>query len=115
MQKDFVAHKTGRKVSGYLHYLAREPLEIHMFTEEQLGVLNYFKSHPIVLHLDATGSLIRKIDANHKNVYYYALTIQHPFVTTSPIPVGEMISSDHTTSEISHFLNKWNLTCKSSI
>ena len=114
LQKNYVLQNTGRNlVSGYIQYLAREPFVVHMFTEKQLEVLKNFKSHPIILHLDATGSLIRKIDPNHKNVFYYALTIQHPSVNTSPIPLAEMISSDHTTAEISHFLNKWFLTCKS--
>ena len=53
---------------------------VHMFTEKQLEILKNFKSHPIILHLDVTGSLIRKIDPNHKNLFYYALTIQQtPF------------------------------------
>ena len=74
---------------------------VHMFTEKQLEIL---KSHPIILHLDATGSLIHKTDPIHKSLFYYVLTIQHPSVNTSPIPLAEMISSDHTTAQISHFL-----------
>ena len=47
-----------------------------------------------------------------KLIYYYAITLQHPVYCTSPLPVAEMISSDHGTAEITHFLNKWVLTCK---
>ena len=36
----------------------------------------------------------------------------HPEFSTSPIPLAEMISSDHSTAEISHFLNKWCLSLK---
>ena len=32
--------------------------------------------------------------------------------STSSIPLAEMISSDHSTAEISHFLNKWCLSVK---
>ena len=34
--------------------------------------------------------------------------MQHPVYCTSPVPVAEMISSDHGTAEITHFLNKWD-------
>ena len=47
-----------------------------------------------------------------KSIYYYALTLQHPIYCISPVPVAEMISSDHGTAEITHFLNKWVLTSK---
>ena len=33
----------------------------------------------------------------------------------SPVPVAEMISNDHTTAEITHFLYRWFLTCKKVI
>ena len=48
-----------------------------------------------------------------KNIYY-ALTIQHTEFSASPIPLAEMISSVHSTAEISHFLNKWCLSVKTS-
>ena len=48
-------------------------------------------SKHIVLNLDATDSLIS---------------------STSPISLAEMIRSDHNTTEISHFLNKWCLSVK---
>ena len=107
-------HKILVIVSGYIQDLAREPIVVHLFTEKQLEILKHCKPQPIILHLDATGSLISKIDPTHKNLFYYAPTIQHPSVNTSPIPLAEMISSDHTTAEISHFLNQWFLTCKSA-
>ena len=43
----------------------------------------------------------------HMKLYYYALTIKHTEFSTSPVHIAEMIRSDHTTAEISHFLNKW--------
>ena len=33
-------------------------------------------------------------------------------IVLSPVPVAEIISSDHRTAQITHFLNKWVLTCK---
>ena len=32
--------------------------------------------------------------------------MKHPEYSTSPIPLAEMKSSDHSKAEISHFLNK---------
>ena len=40
------------------------------------------------------------------------LHCKHPVYGTSSLPVAEIISSDHGTAEITHFLNKWVLTCK---
>ena len=50
------------------------------------------------MHLDSTGSIIRKIDSNQKRVFYYALTIRHRVVTTSPLPLAETISSAHSST-----------------
>ena len=44
--------------------------------------------------------------------FYYALTIRHPEVTTSPLPLAEIISSAHSSAEISYFLHKWSLDSK---
>ena len=62
--------------------------------------------------MDATGSIIRKIDSWQKKVFYYALTIGHPDYSTSPVPIAEMISSAHSSAEITYFLHKWSLDAK---
>ena len=59
------------------------------------------------MHLDATGSVVRKIDKLHKRILYYALVVRHPEAQTSPVPLAEMLSSEHTNVEITHFLTKW--------
>ena len=65
----------------------------------KIETLKLFKGKDIVLNLDATGSLIGKPSKVNNIIYYYALTLQHPDYCTSPIPVAEMISSDHGTAE----------------
>ena len=80
--------------------------------KKQIEIFKFFKHNNIVLNIDATGSLIKKPPTCDKPIYYYALTLQHPVYCTSPVPVAEMISSDHGTAEITHVLNKWLLTCK---
>ena len=83
-----------------------------MYTSKRIELLKLVKNHVILLNLDATGSLISKPPFCLNKIFYYALTIQHPEYCTSPIPLAEMISSDHGTAEISHFLNKWCLNTK---
>ena len=99
-------------LTGYVQYFVQDPFIIHMYSYKQLEILKLMNSKDIVLNLDATGSLISKPPSCSKKIFYYALTIQHPEFSTSPIPLTEMISSNHSTAEISHFLNKWCLSVK---
>ena len=41
----------------------------------------------IILHLNATGSIISKPQFCTKSVYYYAQTLQHTDYHIAPIPV----------------------------
>ena len=105
----------GNVIHGYIQTLVREPVIIHMFSEEQILLLKHFDLTKISLHLDATGSVVRKIDKQQKAFLYYALTIRHQNTKTSALPLTKMLSSDHTNIEISHFLNKWLYYVKSVI
>ena len=53
---------------------------------------------------------MRKIDKEQKLFLYYALTIIHPEAKLRPIPLAEILSSDQTNVEMSHFLTKWIYT-----
>ena len=111
-QEYFRSFLTEVPVSGYIQYIAQEPFVVHLYSQNQIALFKLFQKKDIVLNLDATGSLISKPSKVTNKIYYYALTLQHPEFCISPIPVAEMISSDHGTAEISHFLNKWVLTSK---
>ena len=78
-----------------------------MYGSKQIDLLKLIKNSAIILNLDATGSLISKPPFTKNKIYYYALTLQHSENSISLVPVAEMISNDHSTAEISHFLNKW--------
>ena len=99
-------------MSGYVQYFVQDPFIVHMYSYKQIELLKFFDIKSIILNLDATGSLISKPPSYSKKILYYALTIQHPEYSTSPIRIAEMISSDHNTAKISHFLNKWFLNVK---
>ena len=102
----------GNIINGYIQSLSRKPIVIHLYSEEQILLLKLFQSKRIFLHLDATGSVVRKLDKGQNKFLYYALTIRHPEAKISPIPLAEMLSSDHTNVEITHFLNRWQYTAK---
>ena len=58
--------------------LSRYPLVVHMYCEEQIAFLKLIGKSKLKLHLDATGSVVRKLECNQKNFLYYALKLQHP-------------------------------------
>ena len=102
----------GKAIDGYIQMISRYPIVIHMYSEEQLLILKSIDKNKLTLHLDATGSVVRKIDRDQKLFLYYALTLRHPQMKISPIPVAEMLSSNHTNVEITHFLHKWSYDVK---
>lgn len=50
------------------------PFHVHVFSREQINLVKYFPNQP--LHLDSTGSIIRKVNDGDKRVYYYSGVIQ---------------------------------------
>ena len=78
-----------------------------MYCYKQTEILYFVDGKSIVLNLNFTCSLIAKPPCYSKKIFYYTLTIKHLKFSTSPIPLAEMVSSDHSTAEISHFLNIW--------
>lgn len=62
-----------------------------------------------VVNIDATGSVVRKIDqCEDKRVYYYALVYRYG---NRIIPLSEFISSKHSTP----FIENWLLMLKAHI
>ena len=59
------------------------------------GVINI----PNILYFDATGSLFETVKP-FKRILCYSLTTRHPFGTTPPVPVFEVVSSEHTSEAI---------------
>ena len=47
--------------NGYIQYLSYNPFILHLYTEYQIKILRTFKKR-VIVHLDATGSLLRKIN-----------------------------------------------------
>ncbi|KAI6654487.1 hypothetical protein LOD99_883 [Oopsacas minuta] len=100
-----------KPIPGYIQYFVKEPFIMHLYVKRQIEVLKYL-TKDIVLHFGCYRFHYTQTSVLHQIYYYYALTLQHPDHHITPIPVGEMISSDQVTAEITHFLNKWYLNSK---
>ena len=56
-----------------------------------------------ILGIEATGSVVRKIN-NFEKIFLYAITIQHPFGKTFPLPGALYITGNHTTESVRYFI-----------
>ena len=79
-KKTYESNIKGTLLNGYIQTVSRCPIVIHMHTEEQILHIRKLLPNNLILHLDATGSVVRKIDKFHKRILYYALIVKHPDV-----------------------------------
>ena len=94
-----------KKPKGYIQSVGYNPFNVVMFTQEQLDIVkDYIKRKQGYLYLDATGSVIKKIHGQNAP-YYYVVTLKHETKGEPPIPVAEMITTDHHTANVLYFLN----------
>ena len=106
-QMSYISTIIGNTLNGYIEFLSHSPFIIHLYSREQIMLLKKLEKRSFTLHLDATGSVIRKLDHLKKRILYYAISVKHPLSHVSPIPLAEMVSSEQTNLEISHLLNRW--------
>ena len=96
---------TSKKIKGYIQYLSLYPFTMHLYSEEQLLILlDHISARCGFLYFDATGTIIGKIPAQDKNVFYYPLVLRSNKQGQPAIPIAEMVSNSHTTAHISNFL-----------
>ena len=55
-----------------------------------------------ILGIDATGSVVRKMN-NFKKIFLYAITIRHPFGKTFPLSGALYITGNHTIESVRYF------------
>ncbi|EFA00379.1 hypothetical protein TcasGA2_TC003225 [Tribolium castaneum] len=98
--------KMSRENRQYI-YRVFEPLTVYLFSIEQLEVIKHALSQTnngfIVLHLDATGSVVHSPPETKKRVYYYAGVV-HIKDKELVCPVFEMITSEHDGYSIGSWL-----------
>ncbi|XP_051722783.1 uncharacterized protein LOC127497967 [Ctenopharyngodon idella] len=82
---------------GYVQHFQVDPFGAHLYTETGIGILvnNLRDRSPVTLYLDATGSVISKITGKGRDA--------------PPLPVCEMISSEHSVPPITFWLMQFLL------
>lgn len=98
-------------IPGYIQHFTVNPFMVHMYSELGISILvHHLRSRlPVSLYLDATGGVVSKIPDQPKCVLYYALALPGKGKNTPPLPVCEMLSSDHSIPPISFWLMQFAL------
>lgn len=91
-------------------YAVGVPFFVYIFSKEQNVLLGHYLEP--VLHLDATGCIIRKVSDQDKRVYYYAGVIQIPS-TNRVCAVFEMETSSLDARSIANLLFSYKTYCLS--
>jgi len=82
----------------YLHRVGL-PVRAEMYSLAQLLILPPKKD--LLVHFDATGSVVRNAVGRHDTVYYYACVAN---VRNTIVPIAEMVAAEHNVASISSFL-----------
>ena len=91
-------------VRGFIQHIHAYPFGVICFNEVAVR-LHHDLTPKSPIFCDATGTIIAlpKEQGKLPTVYYYALVLKHPISGRSPIPVAELITSDHTVLSIRFF------------
>ena len=80
------------------------PFGVMLYTELGLRIYHYVVKTQ-ALYCDATGTIVKLSDRGKGPApLYYALVVQHPN-GYGPVAVGELITTEHDITSISHFLD----------
>jgi len=92
-------------ISGYVHNFQVDQFGAHLYTKTGMTILAHcLKKSQVTLYLDATGSIISSLPKQKKKILYYALTLPGRGRDAPPLPVSEMISSEHSVPPITFWL-----------
>ena len=94
-----------QNIQGYIQLLQIYPFCLHLYMESQVDLcVEKLSEKRCVLHLDSTGSLVANINQEKtKKIFYYALVLEDCSRKIS-VPVGEMITNNHTIPSVTSFL-----------
>ena len=101
-KEDFeIEDDTSTNIKGYIQEVHADPFTVIMYSEAQFAC--HLPKDP--LHLDATGSVCRKVEGQDKQILYYALVKPGNKATHEPpIPIAECLTVDQSVASITHFL-----------
>ena len=89
---------------GYIQRIHAYPFSVHCYTEMGIRIYHHMVRHQ-TLYCDATGTIVSlKNDEHNGKLLYYSIVLQHPCNKEGPIAVAEFISSEHTITAVSYFL-----------
>lgn len=98
--------------SSAVHFIALDKFILHYWSPEQFLLYKWYlkNTKESVLAIDATGSLISKLDrplgATSGHIFLYSAVI-HMKSTKCQIPVTQMLSESHDTNAIAYWLESW--------
>lgn len=92
--------------TGFIQTTGEWPFAVHFFTEAQLDhFANYCKTTSYsYLHIDATGSVIRKI-SDQKDVYFYSMVFKSGEDPSNTLPLSGALLGEHTSAFITSYFN----------
>lgn len=100
------------KNETFVQHIFEEPFHVILINEINLKLLaakEGFDIENCTLHIDATGSVVRKLFDSQKQIYFYSICIRCPPVNIRDpgtlIELASMISSSHTQITIGNFLS----------
>ena len=105
MQASKCCDTASKQLTGDIHALGTVPFFVHIYKEQ---MLNKYKANPTTIHIDAIGSVVRKVRG--KTVFCYAIVAEDE---TMGYPVGMMLSNAHSTATITYFLTRLSEAFKS--
>lgn len=95
--------------AGSVHGIGCDPLFVHYWTNHQLLIYKDMNKSYCRLSIDATGSLVKKIQRTSVNllsadIFLYEAVINEGF---GQFPVAQMISEKHDMITIAYWLDMW--------
>ena len=94
---------------GYVRHISIQPMCVHLHMEQNLKILSEATGRRL-LHLDATGSLVSRLQdlpTQKQTILYYAVVFPHAKKGQLCLPVTEMVSWSHDTLTISSWLTRF--------
>ena len=91
---------------GYIQRIHAFPFSVHCYTEMGIRIYHHMVRHQ-TLYCDATGTIVslKNDECVHSGkLLYYSIVLQHLSNKEGPIAVAEFISSEHTITAVSYFL-----------